>query len=83
MLMANEHITVGSKSYGKLKTFKYLGSFGKSKLYSQANKLRLFENRILRRVFECKEDEWRRLHNEELHILNRSPNIVRVIKSRR
>ena len=27
--------------------------------------------------------EWRRLHNEELHILYRSPNIVRVIKSRR
>ena len=27
--------------------------------------------------------EWRRLHNEELHSLYRSPNIVRVIKSRR
>ena len=48
--------------------------------------LRVFENRILRRVFAPKRDakgEWRRLHNEELHSLYRSPNIVRVIKSRR
>ena len=47
---------------------------------------RLFENRILRRILGPKRDEneeWRRLHNEELHSLNRSPNIVRVIKSRR
>ena len=42
-------------------------------------RLRVFENRILRRMFGPKRDdneEWRRLHNEE-------PNIVRVIKSRR
>ena len=47
---------------------------------------RLFENRILRRIFGTKMDEnweWRRLHNEELHSLYRSPNIVRVIESRR
>ena len=46
---------------------------------------RAFENRILRRIFGSKRDEngkWRRLHNEELHSLYRSPNIVRVIKSR-
>ena len=45
--------------------------------------LRVFENRILRRIFGPKRDEsgeWTRLHNEELHS---SPNIVRVIKSRR
>ena len=49
-------------------------------------RLRVFENRILRRLFGRKRDEngeWRRLHNEELHSLYRSPNIVRVIKSRR
>ena len=41
---------------------------------------------VPRRIFEPKSDaneEWRRLHDEELHILYRSPNIVRVIKSRR
>ena len=42
--------------------------------------------RILRRIFGPKRDEnqdWSRVHNEELHSLYRSPNIVRVIKSRR
>ena len=49
-------------------------------------RLRVFENRILRRIFGAKRNEsgeWRRLHNEELHSLYRSPNIVRVIKSKR
>ena len=48
--------------------------------------LSVFENRILRRVFGPKRDdnrEWRRFHNEELHSLYRSHDIVRVIKSRR
>jgi hypothetical protein len=49
--------------------------------------LRVFENRVLRRIFGPKRDEvtgeWRKLHNEELNILYSSPNIVRVIKSRR
>ena len=47
-------------------------------------RLGVFENRILRRIFGPKRDEngeWRRLHNEELHMLYFSPNIVRVIKS--
>jgi hypothetical protein len=47
----------------------------------------VFENRVLRRIFEFKRDEvieeWRRLHNEELNVLYSSPNIIRVIKSRR
>ena len=46
----------------------------------------IFENRILRRIFRPKGDEngeWRRLHNEELHSLYRSLNIVRMDKSRR
>ena len=49
-------------------------------------RLRVFENRILWRIFGPKMDktgEWRRLHNEELHSLYRSHNVVRVIKSRR
>ena len=48
--------------------------------------LRVFENRILRQIFGPKRGEngeWRRVHNEELHSLYRSPNIMRVIKSRR
>ena len=47
--------------------------------------IRVFENRILSRIFGSKRDgngEWTRLHKEELHILYRSPNIVRLIKSR-
>jgi hypothetical protein len=49
--------------------------------------LRVFENRVLRRVFEPKRDEvtgeWRKLHNGELNDLYSLPNIVRVVKSRR
>jgi hypothetical protein len=49
-------------------------------------RLRVFENRVLRRIFGCKRDEvtgeWRKLHNEELHDLYSSPNIGRVMKSR-
>jgi hypothetical protein len=47
----------------------------------------VFENRVLRRIFEPKREEvaggWRRLYNEELRNLDSSPNIIRVIKSRR
>jgi len=50
-------------------------------------KLRMFENMVLRRIFGPRRDEvtgkLRRLHNEELNDLYSSPNIVRVIKSRR
>jgi hypothetical protein len=48
--------------------------------------LRVFENRVLRRIFGPKREEdgsWRKLHNYELHGLYSSPNIVRMIKSRR
>ena len=48
--------------------------------------LRVFENRVLRRIFGTKRDEvtveWRRLHNEEFHDLNSPPNVIRMIKSR-
>jgi hypothetical protein len=47
----------------------------------------LFENRVLRRIFGPKRDvvtgEWRKLHNEELHNLYSSPDIIRQVKSRR
>jgi hypothetical protein len=51
------------------------------------NILKVFENRVLRRIFGPKREEvagdWRRLHNEELHNLYASSNIITVIKSRR
>jgi hypothetical protein len=47
----------------------------------------VFENRVLRRIFVPERDEvmgeWRKLHNEELHILYSTSNIVRQIKSRK
>ena len=53
----------------------------------EERKLRVFENRVLRKIFGPRRDEvtgeWRRLHKEELNDLYSSPNIVRVIKSRR
>jgi hypothetical protein len=52
----------------------------------EEHRLRVFENRVLRRIFGPKREEdgsWRKLHNDELHSLYSSPNIVRVIKSRR
>jgi hypothetical protein len=53
----------------------------------EEHRLRVFENRVLRRIFGPKRDgvtgEWRRLHNEELNELYSPPIIIRVIKSRR
>jgi hypothetical protein len=48
--------------------------------------LRVSENRVLRKTFGPKREEdgsWRKLHNDELHSVYSSPNIVRVIRSRR
>jgi hypothetical protein len=52
----------------------------------EEHRLRVFENRVLKRIYGPKREEdesWRKFHNDELHSLYSSPNIVRVIKSRR
>jgi hypothetical protein len=53
----------------------------------EERRLKVFENKVLRKVFGPKRDEvtgeWRKLHNEEQNDLYSSPNIVRVVKSRR
>jgi hypothetical protein len=53
----------------------------------EGHRVRVFENRVLRRIFGPRRDEvtgeWRKLHNADLHILYYSPNIIRQIKSRR
>ncbi|KAJ4436977.1 hypothetical protein ANN_17109 [Periplaneta americana] len=53
----------------------------------EEHRLRVFENKVLRKIFGAKRDEvtgeWRKLHNAELHALYSSSNIIRNIKSRR
>jgi hypothetical protein len=53
----------------------------------EEHRLRVFENRVLRRLFGPKRDEvtgdWRKLHNEERHNLYSLPNIIRMMKPRR
>jgi hypothetical protein len=53
----------------------------------EERRLRVFENRLLRRIFGPKRDEvmggWRKLHNEELRNLHSLPSIIRIIKSSR
>jgi hypothetical protein len=53
----------------------------------EEQRLRVFENRVVIRIFGPKRNkvtgDWRKLHNEELHNLHSSPNITRMIKSRR
>jgi hypothetical protein len=53
----------------------------------EEHRLRVFQNKVLRRIFGPKRDEvtkeWRRLHNNELHELYSSPSIIRIINSRR
>ncbi|KAJ4430978.1 hypothetical protein ANN_19571 [Periplaneta americana] len=76
-IVRNGNIKIGNLSFEEVKKFKYLG----------ATRLRVFENKVLRKIFGAKRDEvtgeWRKLHNTELHILYSSPGIIRNIKSRR
>jgi hypothetical protein len=58
-----------------------------SLMLTEEHRLRVFEYRVLRRIFGTKRDEvteeWRKLHNEELYNLYSSPDIIRQVKSRR
>jgi hypothetical protein len=52
----------------------------------EGHRLKVFKNRVLRKIFGPKMEEdrsWRKLHNDELHSLYSSTNIVRMIKPRR
>jgi hypothetical protein len=53
----------------------------------EEHRLGVFQNRVLRKIFEPKRDEvtgeWRKLHNKELHELYSSPSIIRIINGRR
>jgi hypothetical protein len=64
-----------------------LRSARRSQTLREEHRLRVFENRVLRRIFGPKGDEvteeWRKLHNQELRDLYSSPSIISIIKSRR
>ena len=70
-----------------LKHLKTLGYETWSLTLGEERRLRVFENRVQRRIFGSKRVkvtwEWRKLHSEELNDLYCSPNIVKMIKSRR
>jgi hypothetical protein len=55
--------------------------------FREEHRLRVFENRVLRRILGPKRDEvtggWRKLHNDELHKLYSLPSVIRIIKPRR
>jgi hypothetical protein len=83
--LSSENIKI--KIYGNLILLVvFYGCETSSLTFREERRLRVFENRVLRRIFGPKRDkvtsEWRKLHYGELSHLYSSPNIVRVIKSR-
>jgi hypothetical protein len=73
---------------GKIRPAKeFISASGSGCSGIKGQRLRVFENRVLRRISGPKRDEvaggWRKLHNEELHNLYSSPSVIRMIKSRR
>jgi hypothetical protein len=64
-----------------------VATFGVVGRLREEHRLRVFENRVLRRIFGPKSDEvtgeWRKFHNKKLHDLYSSPSIIRIIKSRK
>jgi hypothetical protein len=75
-----------SLQYPTVFPFQFLGNYFWSLTLREEHGLRVFENRMLRRIFGPKRDEvtgeWRKLHNEELNDLYSSPIIVQMIKWR-
>ena len=74
----------------KVNTYKTITLFGCETWFltlREEHRLKVFENKVLRKIFGAKRDEttgeWRTLHNAELHALYSSPNIIRNLKSRR
>ncbi|KAJ4428715.1 hypothetical protein ANN_25708 [Periplaneta americana] len=84
-MVRNGNIKIGNLSFEDMEKFKYLGATVTN--INEEHRLRVFENKVLKKIFGAKRDEvtgeWRKLHNTELHALYSSPDIIRNIKSRR
>ncbi|KAJ4451324.1 hypothetical protein ANN_02786 [Periplaneta americana] len=100
-IVRNGNIQIGNLSFEEVEKFKYLGAtvtnindtreeikhrINMGNACYSVEKLRVFKNKVLRKIFGAKRDEvtgeWRQLHNTELHALYSSPDIIRNIKSR-
>jgi hypothetical protein len=84
--MGEHHGTSSKISYSpKGKEPKHIENYEAHLHPTVTTTLRVFENRVLRRIFGQKKDgvteEWRKLRNKELHNLYSSPSIIRIIKS--
>jgi hypothetical protein len=89
---ANHDIKIGNRCSENMTQFRYFGTITNQNLIQEEikrrlmeeHRLRVFKNRVLKRIFRLMRDEvtgWRKLPNEELHNLYSSP--IRMIKSRR